>query len=103
MLAVSHSLGASSKTHMIGEENSLLTLALTSIHLPSSAIKSIDVKEHILNFILISHALLFGLDICLHGDVGSPRTGVMDSYNLPCGCWELLLALLEEQPVLFNY
>jgi hypothetical protein len=29
----------------------------------------------------------------------SPRTRVTDSCELPCGCWELNLGLLEEQPV----
>jgi hypothetical protein len=30
--------------------------------------------------------------------VGSLGTGVTDSYELPCGCWELNLGPLEEQP-----
>jgi hypothetical protein len=33
--------------------------------------------------------------------VGAPGTGVTDSCELPCGCWEPNLSPLEEQPVLF--
>ena len=29
-----------------------------------------------------------------------PGTGVTDSCEMPCGCWELNLSLLEEQPML---
>jgi hypothetical protein len=32
--------------------------------------------------------------------VGSPGTGGIDSCELPCGCWELNLGLLEVQPAL---
>lgn len=31
--------------------------------------------------------------------VGSPRTGVMDSFELPCGCGELNVDPLQEQAV----
>ena len=31
--------------------------------------------------------------------VGCSETGVTDDSELPCGCWELNLGLLEEQPV----
>jgi hypothetical protein len=31
-----------------------------------------------------------------------PRNGITDSCELPCGCWELDLSPLEEQPVLFT-
>ena len=34
--------------------------------------------------------------------VRSPVTGSSDSYNLPCGCWELNLGPLEEQSVLLT-
>ena len=34
--------------------------------------------------------------------VGSPGTGVMDGCKPPCGCWELNLDPLEEQPVLLT-
>lgn len=32
--------------------------------------------------------------------VGPSGTGVTDGYEPPCGCWELNLGPLEEQPVL---
>ena len=31
----------------------------------------------------------------------SPRTGILDGFKLPCGCWELTLGHLEEPPVLY--
>ena len=31
--------------------------------------------------------------------VGSPRTGVTDGCEPPCGCWESYLGPVEEQPV----
>lgn len=34
------------------------------------------------------------------GTLGFPGTGVTDSYELMCGCWELNSGPLEEQPVL---
>ncbi|KAL6069243.1 hypothetical protein STEG23_019702, partial [Scotinomys teguina] len=34
--------------------------------------------------------------------IGPPGAGVTDSCELPCGCWELNLDPLEEQPVLFT-
>jgi hypothetical protein len=34
--------------------------------------------------------------------VRSPETGVTDSCELPCWCWELNLDPLEEQPVLLT-
>lgn len=34
--------------------------------------------------------------------IASPRTGVMDGYETPCGCWVLNLGLLQEQQVLFT-
>ena len=33
----------------------------------------------------------------------SPGTRVMDSCEIPCGCWELNPGLLEEQPVLLTF
>jgi hypothetical protein len=36
----------------------------------------------------------------LEKGTSSSGTGVTDSYELPCGCWELNLGLLEEQMVL---
>jgi hypothetical protein len=35
-------------------------------------------------------------------DVKSPGTGVIDNYELSCGCWELNLSPLEEQPALLT-
>ena len=34
--------------------------------------------------------------------VGSPRTRIIHSCELPCGCWELNPGPLEEQPMLIN-
>ena len=34
--------------------------------------------------------------------IGSPGTGVTDSCELPCGCWELNPGPLEEQSVLLT-
>jgi len=39
---------------------------------------------------------------CLCESVGFPEAGVTDGYELPCGCWELNLGPLEEQPVLLT-
>jgi hypothetical protein len=33
-------------------------------------------------------------------DIGSPRTGVTEGYKPSCGCWELSLGSVQEQPVL---
>ena len=33
-------------------------------------------------------------------DIGCPETGVTDSCEAPCGCWDLNLDPLEEQQVL---
>jgi hypothetical protein len=45
-------------------------------------------------------------DVCLHVHLfegaRSPGTEVTDSCELPCGCWELNLGPLEEQPVLLT-
>ena len=41
-------------------------------------------------------------DVCLCEGVGSPGIGVTDSCELSCGCWELNLGPLEEQPVLLT-
>jgi len=35
-------------------------------------------------------------------ELGSPGTGVTDSCELPCECWELNPSPLEEQPVLLT-
>jgi hypothetical protein len=41
-----------------------------------------------------------GVHLC--EDVRSPGTGVVDSCELPCGCWKLNLGPLEEQPMLLT-
>ena len=42
------------------------------------------------------------LHICPCEGVGSTGTGVTDSCELLCGCWELNPAPLKEQPVLLT-
>ena len=42
------------------------------------------------------------LYVCLGEGVRSPGTGVTDSCELPCGCWELNLGPLQEQHVLLT-
>ena len=44
--------------------------------------------------------MVFCLHVCLCEDVRYPGTGVTDSCELPCGCWELNPGALEEQPVI---
>lgn len=39
------------------------------------------------------------LNVCLYKSVGSLGTGVIDRYELLCGCWELNLGPLVEQPL----
>ena len=39
------------------------------------------------------------LRICLYAGARSPKTRVTDSYEPPCGCWELNSGPLEEQPM----
>lgn len=34
--------------------------------------------------------------------VGSPGTGIAGGYEVPCGCWEVNLSPLEQQPVLLT-
>ena len=41
--------------------------------------------------------------LCLCEGVGSAGTGVTDSCELPCGCWELNPGPLEEQPSALNH
>ena len=45
---------------------------------------------------------MFCLHVCLCEDVRYPGTGVTDSCELPCGCWELNPGALEEQAVLLT-
>jgi hypothetical protein len=40
--------------------------------------------------------------VCLCEGVRSPGTGVTDNCELSCGCWDLNLGPLEEQPVLLE-
>ena len=42
------------------------------------------------------------LSVCLCEGVRFPGAGVTDSCEPPCGCWELNLGPLEEQPVLID-
>ena len=44
-------------------------------------------------YIYIVHACL----VLAEAAVGFPGTGVIDSCELPCGCWELNLGPLQEQ------
>jgi hypothetical protein len=53
-------------------------------------------------FIYTFCALVFCLHVCLCKGVRSSGTGVTDRCELPCGCWELNLGPLEEQPVLLT-
>lgn len=46
--------------------------------------------------------MIFYLHVCLREGVRSPETGMTDSYELPCGCWELNPGPLEEQPVVLT-
>jgi hypothetical protein len=46
--------------------------------------------------------LVFCLHVCLFEGVIFPGTGVIDSCEQPCGCWDLNLGPLEEQPVLLT-
>lgn len=43
--------------------------------------------------------LVVCLNVCLCDNVGSPKTAVTDSRELPCECWELNPNRLEEQSV----
>ena len=49
---------------------------------------------------------MFCLPVCLYTTskegIRSPRTGVTDSYELLCGCWELNPGPLEEQLVILT-
>ena len=40
--------------------------------------------------------------MCLCEGVESPGTGVTESCELPCGCWDLNPGPLEEQPVFLS-
>jgi len=42
------------------------------------------------------------LEVCLWEGVGSSGTGVTDDCELSCGCWELNLRPLVEQPMLLT-
>jgi hypothetical protein len=42
---------------------------------------------------------VFCLHVCLREGVGSSGTGVTDSCEPSCGCWELNLDPLKEEPV----
>ena len=53
-------------------------------------------------FLKILFALVFSPHSCLRVGVRSPGTGIIDSCELPFGCWDLDLGPLEEQPI-FNH
>jgi hypothetical protein len=53
-------------------------------------------------FIFILCALVFCLHAYLCESAGSFGTGVIDSCELPCGCWEVNPGPLEEQPMLLT-
>ena len=53
-------------------------------------------------FIFISCEFVFCLRVCLYESVGFLGAGVIDSYELPCRCWELNPDHLEEQAVLLT-
>jgi hypothetical protein len=42
------------------------------------------------------------LPVCFCEGAGLPRIGIIDNCELPCGCWELNLSPLEEQPMLLT-
>lgn len=42
---------------------------------------------------------MFCLHIYVCEGANSPGTGITESSELPCGCWQLKLGPLEEQPV----
>ena len=50
-----------------------------------------------LNFLNLFYYFMF-----IGESVRCPGTGVTDSCELPCGCWELNSGPLEEQPVLLT-
>ena len=58
--------------------------------------------QYFLIIYLFSCALVFCLYACLCEAVRSTRSGVTDSCELSCGCWELNPGPLEEQPVLLT-
>jgi hypothetical protein len=43
--------------------------------------------------------LVFYLHVCQYEEAGFPGTGLTDSCKLPCGCWELNLSPLKDQPM----
>jgi len=48
------------------------------------------------------HVFVFCLHVCLCEGADYSETGIPDSCELPCGCWELNLDPLEEQSVLLS-
>jgi hypothetical protein len=54
------------------------------------------------DFLKNSFTLVFCLLVCPCEGVRSPGTGIIDSYVLTFGCWDLNLGPLEEQPVLLS-
>ena len=46
--------------------------------------------------------MIFSLHVCLCEGVRSPRTGIIDSCDKPCGYWDLYLGPLKEQTMLLT-
>ena len=63
-------------------------------------VKFTELSRTIIFFFSILCTLLFCLHVCLCEGVKSSGTGVTDSCELPCRCWELNLDPLEEQLML---
>ena len=53
-------------------------------------------------YFYFSCALVLCLHVCLRKGVRYAGTGVIDSCELPCGCWELNPGPLEEQSLLLT-
>ena len=53
-------------------------------------------------FLFHVHWLVFCEQVCLYKGVRSPGIGDTDSYEVPCGCWELNLGPLEGHPMLLT-
>jgi len=68
--------------------------------LRSSILESSKQPFYVFPFSFILCVLMFCWHVLLFECIGS--SGVTDSYELPCGCWELNLGPLEEQPVLLT-
>jgi hypothetical protein len=91
-----------------GDQTQVSSLAANSIN-PQPAYKPIwkmFLKTHFFTLCVCLFCLhVSALSRCLHQPgkgTGTPSTGVPDSCELPCGCWELNPGSLEQRPVLFR-